>query len=130
MCGELEDDGPTRIEELRANAFLVHARALLAASERAAPHADPLIASIDKLFADALARAMRDCDGAPEGRGYDMLSMQPLAFARLAGLLAAHLSPGEDPLRRVIEALMHGYAEADRIEADHGHDHGPFGHSH
>jgi hypothetical protein len=60
--------------------------------------------------------------------------MQPLVFARLAGLMAGHLSLGDDPLRRVMEAMMHGYAEADSMEPDHGHDHdestGHFGHSH
>jgi hypothetical protein len=33
-----------------------------------------------------------------------------------------------------MEAMMHGYAEADSMEPDHGHDHdestGHFGHSH
>jgi hypothetical protein len=49
--------------------------------------------------------------------------MQPLVFARLAGFLAAHASLQEDPLRKVVEALMLGYAEAERIQPYHGHDH-------
>jgi hypothetical protein len=57
-------------------------------------------------------------------------AVDKLAFARLAGLLAAHLPPGDDPLRKVIEALMHGYAEADRLAADTGHDHGDGWHEH
>jgi hypothetical protein len=56
-------------------------------------------------------------------------------FARLAGFLAAHAALNEDPLRKVIEALMLGYAEAEKIEPHHGHDHehehhGHHGHDH
>jgi hypothetical protein len=136
MCGELEDEGPSSAEDAHYNRFLMHARQVLKAREGVAAPADAVIASIDKLFTDALSRAVRDCEGAEGGRSYQTLSMQPLVFARLAGMLAGHLSIGEDPLRKVMEAMMHGYAEADSIEPDHGHDHdhdgsfGHFGHSH
>lgn len=134
MCGELDDDGPSSVEEAHYNRFLMHARQILTAREGGAAPSDAVIASIDKLFADALSRAVRDCEGADDGRRYQTLSMQPLVFARLAGLLAGHLSIGEDPLRKVMEAMMHGYREADSVEPDHGHDHdgsfGHFGHSH
>jgi hypothetical protein len=64
-----------------------------------------------------------------EERRYEMLAAQPIVFARLAGFLAAHASLHDDPLRKVIEALMHGYSEAERIEPEHGHDHdGPHHH--
>lgn len=135
MCGELDDDGPSSLQEAHYNRFILQARALLAQREtaQAAPD-DPVIATIDKLFADALSRAMRDCEAADPSRRYDMLSIMPLVFARLAGILAGNLALTEDPLRRVMEALMHGYAEADSITPDHGHDHdgsfGHFGHSH
>jgi hypothetical protein len=49
--------------------------------------------------------------------------MQPLVFARLAGFLAAHASLSEDPLRKVIEALMMGYGEAEAMDRAHAHDH-------
>jgi hypothetical protein len=134
MCGELDDEQPTTGEDLHYDRFLVHARAILARAERGAKPDDPLIAAIDELFTAALSRAVRDCEGADPSRRYAMLSLQPLVFARLAGLLAGHLSIGEDPLRKTMEALMHGYAEADSVEPDHGHDHaggsGHFGHSH
>jgi hypothetical protein len=63
--------------------------------------------------------------------------MEPLVFARLAGFIAAHVPLSEDPLRRVMEALMLGYSEGEIALPDHDHDHGddPFhshghGHSH
>ena len=43
---------------------------------------------------------------------------QPVVFARLAGFLAAHMSLGEDPLRRVMEALMLGYSEAEALDRE------------
>lgn len=124
MCGDDDDSGPSRLEELLYDRYLVHARSLLAQAERRGSSNDELIAAIDKLFTDALARSVKDVEGADDEKRYDLLSMQPLAFARLAGFLAAHLSLQEDPLRKVMEALMHGYAEAERIQPDHGHDHG------
>jgi hypothetical protein len=127
MCGELDDDGPGALSDLCVDAFLASGRKLAA---REAATGDPVIGAVEKLFTDALSRAMRDCDEAPDGRRFEMLSLEPLAFARLAGLLAAHLPPGDDPLRKVIEALMHGYAEADRLAADAGHDHGDGWHEH
>jgi hypothetical protein len=89
---------------------------------------------MDKLFTDALARAARDADGAGDGQHYARLASQPLVFARLAGFLAAHMSLQEDPLRKVIEAMMLGYAEAEEMAAadhDHGHSHDhEHGHGH
>ena len=58
-----------------------------------------------------------------EAKRYDTLAMQPLVFARLAGFLASHLALGEDPLRKVMEAMMHGYTEAEKLAPDHGHYH-------
>jgi hypothetical protein len=135
MCGELDDEGPTGLQEAHYHRFLHHAQMILRKREKSAATSDDAVVNvIDKLFADALARATRDCEGVDPSRRYDMLSMQPLVFARLAGLMAGHLSLGDDPLRRVMEAMMHGYAEADSMEPDHGHDHdestGHFGHSH
>ena len=45
--------------------------------------------------------------------GYDRMVMEPLVFARLAGFIAAHVPLSEDPLRRVIDALMVGYSEGE-----------------
>lgn len=123
MCGDLDEEDRFG-EELYAR-FLLSAQALLARQRRAqaGEGEDGSHAYMDKLFADALQRAVRDGESAEPDQRYQRLANQPLVFARLAGLLAGHLSLGEDPLRKVIEALMHGYAEAQTIEPDHGHDH-------
>lgn len=122
MCGDDDDDGSSRFEELLYTRFLGNVNALLAQGAGKRPGND-VIAAIDKLFADCLTRARDDAEAAGPDEQYDMLSMQPLVFARLAGFLAGHLSLQEDPLRKVMEAMMHGYAEAESIERG-GHDHG------
>jgi hypothetical protein len=123
MCGDLDEE--VQLSEELCGRFLLSAQALLARQRRAEAHGvdDGPHAYMDKLFADALQRAARDTESAEPERRYQRLANQPLVFARLAGLLAGHLSLGEDPLRKVIEALMHGYAEAQTIEPDHGHEH-------
>jgi hypothetical protein len=134
MCGDLEED--QRFGDQLYARFRLHARELLPrGAEAPAPtsaEAAPRDANayMDKLFADALARCARDSDGAEDP--YELLRLQPLVFARLAGFLAAHVALQEDPLRKVMEALMHGYAEAEHIERDHhGHDHDhEHGHGH
>jgi hypothetical protein len=130
MCGDLEDDSEGFEDQLYAR-FRLHARQLLRGhgGQGSAPAKD-LNAYMDKLFGDALSRSLRDGEDAESG--YDLLRLQPLVFARLAGFLAAHASLKEDPLRKVMEALMHGYAEAEHIEVDHhGHDHDhEHGHEH
>jgi hypothetical protein len=123
MCGDDEDAG--ELEEMLYARFLTHARALLQPDGGAntAPPDDPLI-YMDKLFSDALSRCVRDGEEAGVEQRYLRLATQPLVFARLAGLLAGHLALDQDPLRKVIEALMEGYADAARAEHDHDHDHG------
>jgi hypothetical protein len=120
MCGDLDEED--RLGEALHARFRSHARTLLTSCPAGASPA-PLPSYLDGLFADALSRCVRDTDAAEEERRYEMLAAQPIVFARLAGFLAAHASLQEDPLRKVIEALMHGYAEAERIAPDHGHDH-------
>jgi hypothetical protein len=130
MCGDLEDDNERFEDQLYAR-FRLHARELLRGHEAggSAPPAKDLNAYMDRLFGDALGRSLGDGE-ADEGGAYELLRLQPLVFARLAGFLAAHVSLQEDPLRKVMEALMHGYAEAEHIEIDHhGHDH-DHGHEH
>jgi hypothetical protein len=127
MCGELEDDGNHVEEQLYAR-FRLRAGDLMRA-HAADPAAKDVNAYMDRLFADALSRCARDGDG--EDGGYERLRLQPLVFARLAGFLAAHMSLQEDPLRKTMEALLHGYAEAEHMTRDHhGHDHGHGGHHH
>ena len=134
MCGDLEEDGPSGIEERLHARFLGHARNLLAQYAKAPKPKDPneLNAYMDKLFTDALSRAARDSDSGNDGQHYARLASQPLVFARLAGFLASHMALQEDPLRKVIEALMLGYAEGEEMTAaghDHGHSH-DHGHDH
>src|SRR5688572_20445949 len=118
MCGDLEEDNERFEDQLYAR-FRLHARELLRghAPQAAAPDTSNLNAYMDRLFGDALSRCARDGEQAENG-AYELLRTQPLVFARLAGFLAAHVSLQEDPLRKVMEALMHGYAEAEHIEPD------------
>jgi hypothetical protein len=133
MCGDVDEDAG-ELEELLYARFLAHARALLE------PHADSRhetktaspddpLAYMSKLFADALSRSVRDGAEAAANQRYPRLASQPLVFARLAGLIAGHLALDQDPLRKVIEALMQGYAEAAQADHDHDHDH-DHGHHH
>ncbi len=121
MCGEDDDDGPSRFEQVLYDRYAGNVRALLG-QQQGRTISDPVIARIEQLFADALSRAVKDTESADDEQRYALLSMQPLVFARLAGFLAGHLSLQEDPLRKVMEAMMHGYAEAEKVER--GHDHG------
>src|SRR5258708_1445036 len=126
MCGDVDEDAG-ELEELLYARFLAHARALLqphghAKADSTATH-DP-VAYMDKLFSDGLSRCARDGEEAGADARYPRLASQPLVFARLAGLLAGHLGLDQDPLRKVIEALMQGYADTARAEHDHDHEHG------
>ena len=128
MCGDLEEeDGDSKLEEMLYARFVAHARALLAhapapASQQAA--ADNT-GYMEKLFTDALSRAVKDCEQATADHRYERMIAQPVVFARLAGFLAAHMSLGEDPLRRVMEALMLGYSEAEAMDRERrDYDHG------
>jgi hypothetical protein len=68
---------------------------------------------------------VKDCEEAAVERRYERMIAQPVVFARLAGFLAAHMSLGEDPLRRVMEALMLGYSEAEAMDRERrDYDHG------
>jgi hypothetical protein len=119
MCGDLEEEeGEGRLEEVLYGRFVAHARALLAHAP--APNENPVDTSryMEKLFTDALSRAVKDCEQMHSDRRYERLIAQPVVFARLAGFLAAHMSLGEDPLRRVMEALMMGYSEAEAMDRE------------
>jgi hypothetical protein len=124
MCGEDDDDGPTSLETRLFEAFLAHSRQLIAETSRNRAESGSVSAYADRLMGDALTRARRDAEAADEGVRQGVFAMQPLVFARLAGFLASHLALNEDPLRKVMEAMMHGYAEAERLGASGGHDHG------
>jgi hypothetical protein len=120
MCGDMDDD-EGEIEARLYARFRDHAQALL---NQAAP-SDPADMNqyLDKLFSDGLSRSVRDGEQAEPAQRYERLAMQPLVFARLAGFLAGHLALSEDPLRKVIEAMMMGYGEAEAMDHARGHDH-------
>jgi hypothetical protein len=133
MCGDVDEDAG-ELEALLYARFLAHARALLepqggSAAEAKGPSPDDPFAYMDKLFSDALSRCVRDGEETGADKRAVRLASQPLVFARLAGLIAGHLALDQDPLRKVIEALMQGYGEAARADHEHAHDH-DHAHSH
>ena len=131
MCGELEEE-QSREEEFYAR-FAAHAHAFLVKLKAAGAGkaAEPVHTHLDSLFRRLLANAADPNQAPEEVEAYERLAMEPLVLARLAGFMAAHLPLEEDPLRRIIEALMTGYAEGEieLPEHDHGHDH-DHGHPH
>jgi hypothetical protein len=120
MCGDMDDDESVLEERLYAR-FRAHAQTLL--SQPAPQEPADLNQYLDKLFSDALSRILRDGEQGDPAQRYERLGMQPLVFARLAGFLAGHLTLSEDPLRKVIEAMMMGYGEAEALDHARGHDH-------
>lgn len=123
MCGDFDDDGPGKAEEILYERYLAHAKRLLERQAGQTAPDDPVVAAIDQLFAAAMGRAVKDTEAAGEDERYEMLSMQPLVFARLAGWLAGHLALQEDPLHKVMDVLLHGYREANDLQRNHDHDH-------
>ena len=120
MCGDMDDD-ESEIEERLYARFRAHAQTLLA--DPAPQEPADLNQYLDKLFSDTLGRSVNDGEQTGVAQRYEQLAMQPLVFARLAGFLAAHLSLSEDPLRKVIEALMLGYSEAEAMDRGRDPDH-------
>jgi hypothetical protein len=138
MCGDLEEQTAQDQAEQFYARFVAHAHSFLTGLKRTAKSGDPVHAHLDRLFREYLSAAMDPNRAPDEMSGYQRLTMEPLVFARLAGFIAAHAPLSEDPLRRIMEAMMLGYSEGE-IELSHGHDHdhddpfhshGHFGHSH
>ncbi len=131
MCGDLEPED--RIESDLYQRFRVHSQAML---EQPSAGGD-MNRYLDGLFKDVLRRCVADTEKSADPNGYATMAMQSLVLARLAGFLAGQVALNEDPLRKVMEALMLGYGEAETPPArDHhgdghaGHDHGHGGHDH
>jgi hypothetical protein len=120
MCGDMDND-ESEIEERLYARFRAHAQELLA--QPASQEPADLNEYLDKLFSDALSRSVRDGEQTAAAQRYERLAMQPLVFARLAGFLAGHLALSEDPLRKVIEAMMMGYGEAEALDHAQANDH-------
>jgi hypothetical protein len=122
MCGDLETD-ESLAEEFYSR-FREHARQFLAklTTQTRRGEASQLYAHLDALLRRELAAAANP-DGAPEAvSGYERLRMEPLVYARIAGFMAAHQPLDEDPLKRLIEALMTGYSEGEAILAEQARD--------
>ena len=129
MCGDLEEED--KLEGDLYQRFLAHSRAMLEQPLAA----DDMNRYLDGLFQSLLKRCTDDAEQVASPNGYKQLAMQSLVLARLAGFLAGHVALNEDPMRKVMEALMLGYQEAeappdrDHHGHDHGHDH-PHDHHH
>lgn len=135
MCGDLETD-ESLLEEFYSR-FVESARAVLAAAEaeHAEEQSDPLYRYLDALFRKTLTAASRSDDSGQDVSSFDRLCMEPLVFARIAGFMAAHQPLEDDPMRRLIEAVMTGYSEGEdaleRYAHRHAHVHGhSHGHTH
>jgi hypothetical protein len=134
MCGDLEEED-TEAERLHA----VFLQAAHAAIHEAVDHrggsrnrldeqaGDPpgavsdaaLHSYMDGLFGDILNACIKDGRRVGGPDSYRVLASQSIVLARLAGFLAGHLHPHEDPLRNSIEALMSGYGAQN---SGHTHD--------
>ena len=120
MCGDLEEED--RFEGDLYQRFLVQSQAMLG---KVPAGGSDLNRYLDTLFNDLLKRCVTDAEQVASPNAYRQMAMQSLVLARLAGFLAGHVALNEDPMRKVMEALMHGYQEAESPpERDHhGHDH-------
>ncbi len=133
MCGDLEEEN--QLEGDLYQRFLAHGRAMI---EQPSAGGD-MNRYLDGLFKDLLQRCVHDAEQTASPNGYGTLAMQSLVLARLAGFLAGHVALNEDPMRKVLEAVMLGYQEAESPPErdhhgpgghDHDHDHGHDGHHH
>jgi hypothetical protein len=118
MCGEIEEE--TRFEDDLFQRFVVHSRSALA---RPAAGGDELNTYLDRLFAELLKRCIDDAQAGPSSDAYSRMAMQSLVLARLAGFLAGHVALNEDPMRKLMEATVLGYGEADMSVRGHAHGH-------
>jgi hypothetical protein len=126
VCGDLEPED--RIEGDLYQRFLVHSQAML---EQPSSGGE-MNRYLDGLFKDVLKRCVADAEKTADPNGYRTMAMQSLVLARLAGFLAGQVALNEDPMRKVMEAVMLGYGEAETPpERDHhGHSHDGDGHDH
>ena len=122
MCGELEEEGGP--DDHVYDRFVTHVHSFLAGM-KGKKSADPVHTHLDRLFRELLSAAIDPNRAPDEMSGHQRIAMEPLVFARLAGFIAAHAPLADDPLRRLIEALMLGYSEGEiTLPHDHDHDHG------
>ena len=120
MCGDLEPED--RLETDLFQRFVVHGHAALNTQDSR----DELNAYLDGLFKRVLRLCLHEADQAEAGSAYRHMALQSLVLSRLAGFMAGHVALNEDPMRKLLEAAMLGYQEADAkhgIVAGHDHDH-------
>ena len=65
---------------------------------------------MDGLFGEILSACIKDARRASSSERYRVLASQSIVLARVAGFLAGHLDPHEQPLASSLEALMAGYS--------------------
>ena len=118
MCGDLEPED--RLETDLFQRFVVHGHAALHTPDSR----DELNGYLDGLFKRVLRLCLHEADQAEAGSAYRHMALQSLVLARLAGFMAGHVALNEDPMRKLIEAVMLGYAEAETppVRDHHGHD--------
>ena len=132
MCGDLEPED--RLESNLHQRFVVNSHAAL----KAPSSSGEMNACLDALYKSVLRQCLDEAEQATAGNAYRVMAMQSLVLARLAGFLAGHVGLNEDPLRKLLEATMLGYQEADAAHAnahaqadgDHAHGHEHPGHAH
>ena len=120
MCGDLEPED--RLETDLFQRFVVRGHAALQTPDSR----DELNAYLDGLFKRVLRLCLHEADQAEAGSAYRHMALQSLVLARLAGFMAGHVALNEDPMRKLLEAAMLGYQEADAkhgIAAGHDHAH-------
>jgi len=91
-----------------------------------------------QIFRAGLTRALSDALFVEDDEAVDAMASQAIAFARLAGFLAAQLPPDADLFRSVIEAVTAGHSEPAQLERKyrddqdkaHGHSHDDGEHHH
>ena len=123
MCGDLESD-ESLAEEFYAR-FVDHTRSFLATinAESAGAATNQLHNYLDSLFQRTLTATTEYGEAPEEVSGYERLCMEPLVYARLAGFMAAHQPLEDDPMRRLIDAVMTGYDEGEAIMSENAHRH-------
>jgi hypothetical protein len=124
MCGDIESDESIAEEHYRR--FVERTQTYLSPKEQNNKQStDTLYIHLDALFRKTLVSITEPDNVSQEVTGYERLSMEPLVYARLAGFIAAHQPLEDDPLKRLIEALMTGYAEGEStLVTAHNHSAG------
>lgn len=143
MCGEVDDN--VQINQEILERFSVMSQMLGVAPIEASgkgpadlAEADGRAAYMEQLFQAGLTRSLTDANLAEDDEAVDAIASQAIAFARLAGFLAAQLPPDADLFRSVVEAMTAGHGESAKLERQyheahakrHGHSHGDSDHHH